>query len=155
MNKSILTWHPGWPCCQSPPSHCTAQRRRAFPLLSAGLPDLEGAAPAEPSGSPGPASGPGHMWLCLRSRPRKDNVQDADLLLLLVGLRAVEAQDLLSHLAACANIYLVASMDHVNTPLLWDKQVAARFNWLWYDVTNYVPYTLECAHVPSLLVGRR
>ena len=95
------------------------------------------------------------MWLCLRSRPRKDNVQDADLLLLLVGLRAVEAQDLLSHLAACANIYLVASMDHVNTPLLWDKQVAARFNWLWYDVTNYVPYTLECAHVPSLLVGRR
>jgi len=53
------------------------------------------------------------------------------------------------------NISLIASMDHVNTPLLWDKQMAARFNWLYFDVTSYAPYVLETASVPSLLVGRR
>ena len=45
-------------------------------------------------------------------------------------------------------------MDHVNTPLLWDKQMAARFNWLYFDVTSYAPYTVEGACKPSLLVGR-
>ena len=45
-------------------------------------------------------------------------------------------------------------MDHVNTPLLWDKQMAARFNWLYFDVTSYAPYTVESANKPSLLVGR-
>ena len=92
---------------------------------------------------------------CLSPSSPFTDPRGSALPLLSAGLRSVEAQDLLSHLAACVNIFLVASMDHVNTPLLWDKQVAARFNWLWYDVTNYVPYTLECAHVPSLLVGRR
>lgn len=71
------------------------------------------------------------------------------------GLRSSEAQGLLAELAALPNISFVASMDHVNTPLLWDKQMAARFDWLYFDVTNYTPYYLETANVPSLLVGRR
>lgn len=62
---------------------------------------------------------------------------------------------MLAELSALPNISLVASMDHVNTPLLWDKQMAARFDWLYFDVTNYTPYYLETANVPSLLVGRR
>ena len=41
------------------------------------------------------------------------------------GLRAAGAQALLSELAACACIGLVASADHVNAPLLWDKQARA------------------------------
>lgn len=71
------------------------------------------------------------------------------------ALRSSEAQGLLAELSALPNISLVASMDHVNTPLLWDKQMAARFDWLYFDVTNYTPYYLETANVPSLLVGRR
>lgn len=71
------------------------------------------------------------------------------------ALRSSEAQGLLAELSALPNISLVASMDHVNTPLLWDKQMAARFDWLYFDVTNYAPYYLETANVPSLLVGRR
>lgn len=70
-------------------------------------------------------------------------------------LRSSEAQGLLAELASMPNISLVASMDHVNTPLLWDKQMAARFDWLYFDVTNYTPYYFETANVPSLLVGRR
>ena len=38
------------------------------------------------------------------------------------GLRAPEAQAQLSELAACACIGLVASMDRVDAPLLWNKQ---------------------------------
>lgn len=71
------------------------------------------------------------------------------------ALRSSEAQGLLAELSALPNISFVASMDHVNTPLLWDKQMAARFDWLYFDVTNYAPYYLETASVPSLLVGRR
>ncbi len=40
----------------------------------------------------------------------------------LAGLRAPEAQALLSELAACSCIGLVASMDRVDAPLLWNKQ---------------------------------
>ena len=71
------------------------------------------------------------------------------------ALRSSEAQGLLAELSALPNISFVASMDHVNAPLLWDKQMAARFDWLFFDVTNYTPYHLETANVPSLLVGRR
>ena len=71
------------------------------------------------------------------------------------GLRSSEAQGLLAELSSLPNISLIASMDHVNSSLLWDKQMAACFNWLYFDVTNYAPYALETANVPSLLVGRR
>ena len=154
MYKCVLTLHPGWPCCLSLILTLHSPRCSGFPLLSAGLRHMEGAAPAGPFGDPGPASGPCHTCVC-RAGHTKTMSRMLTHCCWFAGLREVEAQDLLSHLAACTNIFLVASMDHVNTPLLWDKQVAARFNWLWYDVTNYVPYTLECAHVPSLLVGRR
>lgn len=70
------------------------------------------------------------------------------------GLSEPGSQMLLSELAACPNVHLVASMDNVNTPLLWDKQTGARFNWLWHDVTNYAPYIQEAVQIPSLLVGR-
>ena len=50
----------------------------------------------------------------------------------------------------------MASFEHVNTPLLWDAQLAARFNWLWHDVTTYAAYTSEMnpKSVPSLLAAR-
>ena len=43
------------------------------------------------------------------------------------GLRAPGAQAQLSELAACACIGLVASMDRVDAPLLWNKQALPRF----------------------------
>ncbi len=49
------------------------------------------------------------------------------------GLRAAGAQALLSELAACACIGLVASADHVNAPLLWDKQARAGPHALRFD----------------------
>ena len=73
----------------------------------------------------------------------------------LAGLQSPEAQHLLSELARCPAIRLLASMDHVNAPLLWDRRTAARFNWLYFDVTTYAPYHAEAQEMPSLLIGRR
>ena len=67
----------------------------------------------------------------------------------------MEAQSLLAEMAACPSIRLVTSMDAVNTPLLWDRQAAACFNWASFEVTSYAPYAHETALVPSLLLGRR
>ena len=74
---------------------------------------------------------------------------------LLAGLQSPEAQHLLSELARCPAIRLLASVDHVNAPLLWDRRTAARFNWLCFDVTTYAPYHAEAQEMPSLLIGRR
>ena len=79
----------------------------------------------------------------------------ADLALLAAGLQSLEAQHLLSELARCPAIRLLASMDHINAPLLWDRRTAARFSWLFFDVTTYAPYHAEAQEMPSLLIGRR
>ena len=71
------------------------------------------------------------------------------------GLQSPETQQLLAELARCPSIRLLASMDHVNAPLLWDRRTAARFNWLYFDVTTYAPYHAEAQEMPSLLIGRR
>lgn len=71
------------------------------------------------------------------------------------GLRSRETQEMLSELSRCPAVRLIASVDHVNSCLLWDKRTAARFNWLYFDVTTYAPYTVEAQEMPSLLVGRR
>ncbi len=46
-------------------------------------------------------------------------------------------------------------MDHVNAPLLWDRQAAAGFNWLYQDLTTFAPYWTEVAHMPSLFAERK
>jgi Origin recognition complex subunit 2 len=71
------------------------------------------------------------------------------------GLRNAEAQAALAGLAACPNVMLMASIDHLSAPLLWDKQTASRFNWLWHDVTTYERYSVETEGTVPLLIGRR
>ena len=62
---------------------------------------------------------------------------------------------MLAELVQCPCIRLLASMDHVNAPLLWDRRTAARFNWSYFDATTYAPYHAEAQEMPSLLIGRR
>lgn len=45
------------------------------------------------------------------------------------GLRTPEAQALLAELVSTGVVHLVASIDHINAPLLWDKKAATRLNW--------------------------
>ncbi|XP_062125349.1 origin recognition complex subunit 2 [Drosophila sulfurigaster albostrigata] len=67
-------------------------------------------------------------------------------------LRNVKAQAILSRLARVPNIHLLASIDHINTPLLWDQNKLSNFNFSWWDCTTMLPYTDETAFENSLLV---
>ncbi|KAH8326197.1 hypothetical protein KR067_003297 [Drosophila pandora] len=67
-------------------------------------------------------------------------------------LRNVKAQAILSRLARVSNIHLLASIDHINTPLLWDQGKLSSFNFSWWDCTTMLPYTDETAFENSLLV---
>ncbi|CAJ1972676.1 unnamed protein product [Sphenostylis stenocarpa] len=68
------------------------------------------------------------------------------------GLRDSETQQYLARLAVCARIRIVASIDHVNAPLAWDKNMAhTQFNWCWYHVPTFAPYKVEGMFYPLIL----
>ncbi|CAN1769780.1 Origin of replication complex subunit 2 [Linum perenne] len=68
------------------------------------------------------------------------------------GLREPESQQLLARIASCSHIRVVASIDHVNSPLLWDKKmVHTQFNWYWYHVPTFAPYSVEGVFFPLIL----
>jgi origin recognition complex subunit 2 len=60
-----------------------------------------------------------------------------------VSLRSAEAQNVLSELARIPGVSLVASIDHVNAPLMWDLDMYDRFRWAWICKTTYARYTRE------------
>lgn len=60
----------------------------------------------------------------------------------------------LARLAACACVRLVATADHANAPLLWDKRATALFAWRWVDATTFAPAAVpDAARAPALLAG--
>ncbi|KAI0215829.1 Origin recognition complex subunit 2 [Lamellibrachia satsuma] len=67
-------------------------------------------------------------------------------------LRSHKVQSVLGMLANTRGIHVVASIDHINAPLMWDQMTASRFNWAWYDATTYAPYSEETSYENSLLV---
>lgn len=69
-----------------------------------------------------------------------------------LSLRGDNPQTCLSILAQSPCIYMLASIDHINTPLLWDQEKLSNFNWVWHDTTTYEPYVEESSYEDSLLV---
>ncbi|CAB4266392.1 unnamed protein product [Prunus armeniaca] len=68
------------------------------------------------------------------------------------GLRDSEIQQVLARVASCSHILMVASIDHVNAPLLWDKKmVHTQFNWCWHHVPTFAPYKVEGMLIPLIL----
>lgn len=67
-------------------------------------------------------------------------------------LRVSSAQVCLSSLAQSPSIHILASIDHINAPLMWDQKMLSQYNWLWFDTSTYEPYTWEGAYEKSLLV---
>ncbi|XP_072179262.1 origin recognition complex subunit 2-like [Diadema setosum] len=67
-------------------------------------------------------------------------------------LRASKIQSVMSRLAQISNVHILASIDHINAPLIWDQERSSTFSWLWYDVTTFDPYTDETSYENSLLV---
>uniref|UniRef100_A0A8D2JHW3 Origin recognition complex subunit 2 n=1 Tax=Varanus komodoensis TaxID=61221 RepID=A0A8D2JHW3_VARKO len=69
-------------------------------------------------------------------------------------LRGDKSQLILGQLSSLPNIYLIASVDHINAPLMWDQAKQSMYNWLWYETTTYSPYIEETSYENSLLIQR-
>ncbi|XP_063990360.1 origin recognition complex subunit 2 [Diachasmimorpha longicaudata] len=67
-------------------------------------------------------------------------------------LRNNKSQDTLSRLAAIKNVRLLASVDHINAPLIWDNVKRSRYNFYWWDATTLLPYEAETSYEGSLMV---
>lgn len=67
-------------------------------------------------------------------------------------LRSDKSQDILSRLVSMQNVHLIASIDHINAPLIWDHAKLSRFHFLWWDVTSFQPYNGETQFETSILV---
>lgn len=59
------------------------------------------------------------------------------------SLRSSDVQLALSKLAAIPNLRFIASVDHVNAPLLWDASMYASFSWVWVLCQTFRPYDAE------------
>ncbi|TGZ82880.1 ORC2-domain-containing protein [Ascodesmis nigricans] len=69
------------------------------------------------------------------------------------SLRAERAQAIIARIAAHPKISLVASIDHIRAPLLWDAARKEQFNFLWHDVTTFEPYSVEIPADEVLVLG--
>ncbi|AEY98849.1 FAGR028Cp [Eremothecium gossypii FDAG1] len=69
-------------------------------------------------------------------------------------LRKDPFQQMLSSLARIRQIAIVASVDHIHAPLLWDSLRAQLYNFVFHDVTNYEPYAIEAAFQESVRLNR-
>ncbi|KFV42598.1 Origin recognition complex subunit 2, partial [Tyto alba] len=67
-------------------------------------------------------------------------------------LRGERSQQILAQLSSVPSIYLIASIDHINAPLMWDQAKLSLYNWLWYETTTFSPYVEETSYENSLLV---
>ncbi|KAL2895208.1 Origin of replication complex subunit 2 [Bienertia sinuspersici] len=68
------------------------------------------------------------------------------------GLRDSDTQQSLARMAACSHVRVVASIDHVNASLLWDKKmVHTQFNWCCHHVPTFAPYKAETMFHPLIL----
>lgn len=69
-----------------------------------------------------------------------------------LALRKDKIQSFFSQLAYREKIHIVASIDHINAPLLWDQKKLSKFNFIWEDCTTYHPYSKEKSVESSLMV---
>lgn len=79
---------------------------------------------------------------------------DADDVFILINnidglnLRNSKAQEVLSTLSTAPHIHIIASVDHINSALLWNQETSRRFRFAWIDTTTLEPYVLESSLEP-------
>jgi origin recognition complex subunit 2 len=56
-----------------------------------------------------------------------------------------KARALLDALTSLDGVQLIASIDHINAPLLWTSTEMLKWRWLWHDLTTLEPYNVELA----------
>nr|CAH0110563.1 unnamed protein product [Daphnia galeata] len=68
------------------------------------------------------------------------------------SLQFSREQEILCRLAAAPGLHVVASTDHINTPLLWDQRKLSQSKFVYFDCTTFAPYSEEISYENSLLV---
>ncbi|CAB3236977.1 unnamed protein product [Arctia plantaginis] len=69
-------------------------------------------------------------------------------------LRNAKAQSTLASLSQIKKVHTIATIDHINAPLLWDHTKLSKFKFTWWDVTTFVPYVEETSFENSLMTHR-
>lgn len=69
-------------------------------------------------------------------------------------LRDSDIQYRLSELATIDNIHIIASIDHINSALLWDHMQYIAFKWVYYDVSTFKCYNDEIMFENSLMLNQ-
>ena len=60
------------------------------------------------------------------------------------SLRSSEARQLLEQLACISRVHFIASVDHLNASLMYDRRSSCiAFNWIWRELHTFVPYVDE------------
>ncbi|XP_068227017.1 origin recognition complex subunit 2 [Palaemon carinicauda] len=67
-------------------------------------------------------------------------------------LRSDKVQTTFASLASLSRVHLIASIDHINAPLIFDSGKMSSYNALWFDATTLAPYSEETSYENSLLV---
>ncbi|KAK9370238.1 origin recognition complex subunit 2-domain-containing protein [Lipomyces kononenkoae] len=60
------------------------------------------------------------------------------------------SQSALSRLASHNQVSLVATVDHINAPLLWDSAKLSALKFIWHDATTFASYTAETSFFDPL-----
>lgn len=69
-------------------------------------------------------------------------------------LRNAKTQSILANISHIKNVHMIATIDHINAPLLWDHIKLSKFKFTWWDVTTFEPYTEETSFENSLMTHR-
>lgn len=128
------------------PAHPAAAPRRTNPPRAHAPPVQPLRLSAPKAGPPAPPPDQPRLATCRRLYVVLHNIDGQNL-------RSPEVQAVLGELAAMPRVHLIASVDHINAPLLWTKREAARFNFVWEEATTYNPYAHETAHMPQSMAS--
>ncbi|KAK9376832.1 origin recognition complex subunit 2-domain-containing protein [Lipomyces chichibuensis] len=69
------------------------------------------------------------------------------------AFRNDKSQSALSRLTAHNQVSLIATVDHINAPMLWDSAKLSSFKFIWHDATTFAPYTAETSFFDPLALG--
>ncbi|KAK6464981.1 origin recognition complex subunit 2 [Scheffersomyces coipomensis] len=70
------------------------------------------------------------------------------------SFRDEKTQNLLSQLCSVPEIWVITSVDNINSPLMWDMFKLKNYNFLWHDLTTFSTYSIESSFRDVLSMGR-
>ncbi|XP_060835772.1 origin recognition complex subunit 2 [Rhopalosiphum padi] len=101
---------------------------------------------------------PGSAELAIQQIEEKLKLKTSEHIYILINnldgveLQNYKAQHVLSRISSLKKVHLIASMDRVNSALMFDNTKLGDYNFIWMDCTNFSPYTVETNFIKSLMV---